>query len=93
MTLRTVFERRLGHGPLVLVIEDMQWADAASVDSLRTMADWLHARQLTIVLTGRPAFTPAALAFGRAAHAVVQLPPLPDAGIEAIHMRYPNPAS
>jgi hypothetical protein len=29
MTMRTVLERRLVQGPLVLVLEDLQWADAA----------------------------------------------------------------
>lgn len=84
MTLRTVLERRLDRGPLVLAIEDMQWADAASVDGLRTLADWLCERPLMVVFTGRPAFDPIALALGRATHTIVQLAPLPDSGIEAI---------
>lgn len=83
MSLRSVLERRLAHGPAVLVVEDLQWADAASIEGLHTLADWLFDRPLLLVLSGRPTFDPAALDFGRAEHAVVRLAPLTDAAIEA----------
>ena len=83
MTLRTVLERRLAHGPLLLVVEDLQWADAASVEGLSTLADWLCERPLGVLLSGRPPFDPATLDFGRAAHTVLRLAPLTDAAIEA----------
>ncbi|MEO6625283.1 MAG: adenylate/guanylate cyclase domain-containing protein, partial [Burkholderiaceae bacterium] len=51
MTLRTVLERRLAQGPLVLVVEDLQWADAASVEGLSTLADWLCERPLVVLLS------------------------------------------
>ena len=83
MTLRTVLERRLAQGPLVLVVEDLQWADAASIEGMHTLADWLCDRPLLVVLSGRPPFDPATLDFGRAPHAVVRLAPLADDAIEA----------
>ena len=83
MTLRTVLERRLAEGPVVLVVEDLQWADAASIEGLHTLADWLCERPLLVVLSGRPPFDPAALVFGRAPHTVVRLAPLADDAIEA----------
>jgi adenylate cyclase len=83
MSLRSVLERRLGHGPVVLVVEDLQWADAASIEGLRTLSDWLSDRPLMLVLSGRPPFDPDALDFGRAEHTVVRLPPMADAAIEA----------
>ena len=83
MTLRTVLERRLAQGPLVLVVEDLQWADSASIEGLHTLSDWLCERPLMVVLTGRPPFDPAALDFGRAGHTVVRLAPLADDAIEA----------
>ena len=58
MTLRTVLERRLTQGPLVLAIEDLQWADAASIEGLHTLSDWLCERPLMVVLSGRPPFDP-----------------------------------
>ena len=83
MTLRTVLERHLAQGPLVLVVEDLQWADAASIEGMHTLADWLFERPLLVVLSGRPPFDPAALDFGRAPHTVVRLAPLADTAIEA----------
>jgi len=50
MMLRTVLDYRLRQAPLVLVIEDLQWADAASLETLRTMADWLHQRPLMMLV-------------------------------------------
>jgi predicted ATPase len=58
MALRTVLERRLSLGPLVLVVEDLQWADAASLEGLHTLSDWLCERPLMVVLSGRPAVRP-----------------------------------
>lgn len=83
MSLRAVLERRLAQGPLVLVVEDMQWADAASVEGLKTMADWLCERPLLLLLSGRPPFDPATLDTGRCPHRELRLAPLPDAAIEA----------
>jgi len=83
MTLRTVLERRLSQGLLVLVIEDLQWADAASIEGLHTLVDWLWERRLIVVLSGRPPFDPLATDFGRAALTSVRLGPLADTAIEA----------
>ena len=83
MTLRTVLERRLTQGPLVLAIEDLQWGDAASIEGLHTLSDWLCERPLLVVLGGRPPFDPDGLDFGRVAHTVVRLAPLVDDAIEA----------
>ena len=83
MSLRSVLERRLAHGPAVLVIEDLQWADAASIEGLHTLSNWLYDRPLLVVLSGRPPFDPATLDFGRAAHTIVRLAPLTDQAIEA----------
>ena len=84
MTLRTVLERRLANGPLVLVLEDLQWADAASIEAIPTLADWLCERPLLVVLTGRPPFDAAALDCGRVAHSVLRLEPLDDSAVESL---------
>jgi len=84
MTLRTVLERRLATGPLVLVLEDLQWADAASIEAIPMLADWLCERPLLVLLTGRPPFDPAALDSGRVAHSVLRLEPLADSAIESL---------
>ncbi|MFL6661089.1 MAG: adenylate/guanylate cyclase domain-containing protein [Rhizobacter sp.] len=84
MTLRTVLERRLATGPLVLVLEDLQWADAASIEAIPMLADWLCQRPLLVLLTGRPPFDPAALDCGRVAHSVLRLEPLADSAIGSL---------
>ncbi len=82
--LRTVLDRRLSKGPLVLVVEDLQWADAASVEGLRLVADWLHNRRLLLLFTYRPAFDARTLETGRATHTTFRLSPLSSAEIDSI---------
>jgi DNA-binding winged helix-turn-helix (wHTH) protein len=40
--------------PLVIVLEDFQWADVASVDLLTFLADRIHSSRILIVVTNRP---------------------------------------
>src|SRR5262245_54630135 len=53
---RSLFERRLTRGPLVLRVEDLHWADAASVELLGFMADRLADRPFLLVFPCRPSF-------------------------------------
>ena len=41
-------------GPLVLVVEDIHWADEALLDFLEYLADWAQGVSLLVVCTGRP---------------------------------------
>lgn len=84
MTLRSVLAHRLAQGPLVLVVEDLQWADAASIEGLLALSDWLYGRPLLVLLSGRPSFDFDALDFGRPAHTMVRLRPLSDAATAAL---------
>ena len=84
MALRIVLDYRLRQAPLMLVIEDLQWADAASLEALSTMTDWLHQQPLLMVLTFRPSFDAAGFAAGRASYTPLQLGPLDDAQIEDV---------
>jgi len=88
MMLRTVLDYRLRQAPLVLVIEDLQWADAASLETLRTMADWLHQRPLMMLVSHRPDFDARSFVTSRAAHTLLRLEPLAQADIEAILVAY-----
>jgi adenylate cyclase len=76
LTLRSVFERRLAHGPLVLVVEDLHWADAASVELLQFMAERLADRPLMLFFTYRPTFDARPLVTRRATHTTIRLSPL-----------------
>ncbi|MBI3121274.1 MAG: AAA family ATPase, partial [candidate division NC10 bacterium] len=84
LALRTLCERRLQHGPLMLVVEDLHWADAASVELLHFLVDRLADRPLILVATYRPTFDSKALASTRAAHTAIRLAPLPAAESEAL---------
>ncbi len=74
--MRLLLERRLAGGPVVLVVEDLHWADAASVELLCFLADRLADRPLFLLYTARPGADVAALAPGRTAHTVIRLEPL-----------------
>ena len=71
---RTLVERRLQQEPLLIVIEDLHWADAASIDLLRNVVDHLADRPLMFLLTHRPEARPPQGT--RAAHSVIRLGPL-----------------
>src|SRR5262249_36406320 len=40
--------------PVLLVLEDIHWADPASVDMIRHLAERAHAQRLLVVATARP---------------------------------------
>jgi len=74
LAARSLIERRVVHGPLVILVEDLHWADAASVDVVRNVADHLADRPLMLLFTHR-SDTPAPVV-GRAAQSVIRLAPL-----------------
>ncbi len=76
LATRVLFERRLEQGPLLLVVEDLQWADAASLELLRFIVDRLSHRRLMLVATYRPSFDAAPLVGGRVSHTGLRLAPL-----------------
>ncbi|HKA62526.1 MAG TPA: adenylate/guanylate cyclase domain-containing protein [Methylomirabilota bacterium] len=66
-------ERRLATGPLVLVVEDLHWADAASIELLGALADRLADRPLLILLMYRPTLDRDALGTSRAPHTAIEV--------------------
>jgi adenylate cyclase len=76
LALRTLCERRLQRGSLMLVVEDLHWADAASVETLRFLVDRLADHSLMLLLTYRPEFDTSTLISSRATHTAIRLPPL-----------------
>ncbi|HEU5192496.1 MAG TPA: adenylate/guanylate cyclase domain-containing protein [Methylomirabilota bacterium] len=74
LAARTLLERRLSQEPLLLLIEDLHWADTASVDLLRNAADQLADRPLMFLLTHRPEAKPPMVA--RAEQTIIRLGPL-----------------
>ena len=52
--IRTIIERRLALSPLLIVIEDLHWADAVSLEALRFVMDRLDRTRLMLVVAHRP---------------------------------------
>ena len=88
LAIRRLVERRLQHGPLVLTVENLHWADAASVELLQVIADRLADQPLLVVATYRPSLELRGLATTRVAHTVLRLMPLAPVDSEALLAAY-----
>ncbi|HSD50009.1 MAG TPA: AAA family ATPase, partial [Candidatus Methylomirabilis sp.] len=84
LALSTLCERRLQHGPLMLVVEDLHWADAASRELLRFLVDRLADRPLMLLVTHRPGLDADMLVTSRATHTAIRLGPLAAADTETL---------
>ena len=82
LAARSLVERRLTQQPLVVVVDDLQWADAASVDLLGEIADQLADRPLMLLVSQRP--DARALRSVRAERATIELGPLGDGEAHAL---------
>jgi predicted ATPase/class 3 adenylate cyclase len=77
--IRTVFERRLALSPLLIIVEDLHWADAVSLEALRFLMDRLERTRLMLLFTHRPVLELDQFGSGRISHTTLRLPPLGDA--------------
>jgi adenylate cyclase len=73
MAVRALVERRLAAGPLVLVVEDLHWADAASIELIGAVADRLADRRLLVLLMYRPTLEPDALGTSHTPHTAIEV--------------------
>ncbi|MGQ0577722.1 MAG: adenylate/guanylate cyclase domain-containing protein [Betaproteobacteria bacterium] len=73
LAAQAVIEHRLKHSALVLAVEDLHWADAASVELLRFLVDRLQERRFMLVISHRPTPEVAQVAPPGAAHTVLRL--------------------
>jgi len=76
LVVRDLVERRLQQGPYLLLVEDLHWADAASVELLRFLVDRLGDRQVMLLVAHRPSFDGGVLASARATYTAIRLAPL-----------------
>jgi adenylate cyclase len=79
---RALVERRLEQQPLLILVEDLHWADAASVDLMRHVVDQLADRPLMLLLSHRPDARPPLAV--RAAQSVIRLASLSVADTRAL---------
>lgn len=77
--IRTVFERRLALSPLLIIVEDLHWADAVSLEALRFLMDRLERTRLMLLFTHRPTLELDQFGSGRISHTTLRLLPLCDA--------------
>ncbi|HKX01656.1 MAG TPA: AAA family ATPase, partial [Methylomirabilota bacterium] len=82
MATYALVERRLAAGPLVLVVEDLHWADAASIELIGAVADRLADRPLLVLLMYRPTLEPDSLGTIRTPHTAIELTPLSSSNSE-----------
>ena len=79
LAVQDIIERRLQHNAVLLVVEDLHWADAASVKLLRFLVERLHDRRFLLFVTYRTGHDVAELTITRDRQTVVRLQPLPAA--------------
>lgn len=77
--IRTLFERRLALSPLLIIVEDLHWADAVSLEALRFLMDRLERTRLMLLFTHRPMPDLDQSGSSRISHTTLRLPPLGDA--------------
>ena len=83
---RTFFERVADHGPMVLVFEDLQWADNGLLDFIEHLIDWSSERAILVVTLARPELLERRPSFGLGHRALValRLEPLSDESMGAL---------
>ncbi|MBR0780605.1 adenylate/guanylate cyclase domain-containing protein [Bradyrhizobium iriomotense] len=77
--IRTVFERRLALSPLLIIVEDLHWADAVSLEALRFLMDRMERTRLMLLFTHRPMLELDQFGSSKISHTTLRLPPLGDA--------------
>ncbi|MDR6756736.1 adenylate cyclase [Mycoplana sp. BE70] len=82
--VRTLFDRRMEQSPLLLVIEDLHWADRVSLEALRFIMDRIERRRLMLLVTHRPGFETEALSSARASQTTLRLDLLSDRNAESL---------
>jgi class 3 adenylate cyclase/tetratricopeptide (TPR) repeat protein len=70
---RVLFERLAEIGPVVLVFEDMQWADAGLLDFLDYLLDWSRSHPIFVLALARPELAEKHPTWGAGKRAVTSL--------------------
>ncbi len=74
--IRTVFERRLALSPLLIIVEDLHWADTVSLEALRFLIDRIERTRLMLLFTHRPMLDTDQFGSRRISHTTLRLVPL-----------------
>ncbi len=90
---RAFFERLATAGPVVMVFEDLQWADPGLVDFISSLLEWSKNHRILVVTLARPEFADRRADWGVGLHAFtsIHLGSLPDEAIgELVHGLVPD---
>jgi predicted ATPase/class 3 adenylate cyclase len=74
--IRIVIERRLAQSPLLIIVEDLHWADAISLEALRFVMDRLERKRLMLLFTHRPMPEHDRIGSNRISQSALRLAPL-----------------
>jgi class 3 adenylate cyclase/tetratricopeptide (TPR) repeat protein len=83
---RLFFERLAEQSPVVLVFEDLQWADSALLDFVEHLLEWSHAHPLFVLALARPELAERRPGFGASGRnaTTLSLEPLSPAAMEEL---------
>jgi class 3 adenylate cyclase/tetratricopeptide (TPR) repeat protein len=83
---RIFFERIALRGPVVLVFEDLQWADSGLLDFIDHLLEWSKGVPILVLALARPELLESRPAFGSAARHFNSMPlePLPEAAMREL---------
>jgi len=83
---RTLFERIAEQGPVVLVFEDLQWADSGLVDFLGHLLEWSRQQPIFVITLARPELLERFPTWGAGQRnfTSMHLEPLPDEAMRAL---------
>jgi class 3 adenylate cyclase/tetratricopeptide (TPR) repeat protein len=83
---RLFFERLAERSPVLLVFEDLQWADAALLDFVEYLLEWSHAHPLFVLALARPELAQRRPGFGATGRnaTTLSLEPLSPAAMEEL---------
>lgn len=93
LAVRSILELHLRQRPLVLLVEDIHWVDAASFDLLQHLAGRVVSSPLLILLAHRPSFDAGSLSGGQATYTAIHLAPLAADEVDALLDGYFGPTS
>jgi predicted ATPase/class 3 adenylate cyclase len=83
---RLFFERLAGQGPVVLVFEDLQWADAGLLDFVEYLLEWSRNHAIFVLALARPELAERRPAFGSGGRnaTTLSLEPLSERAMEQL---------
>ncbi len=83
---RLFLERMAEQYPVILVVEDIQWADAALIEFLEYLLEWSRAFPIFVLTLARPEVSERHETWGAGIRSFtsLQLEPLPDEAIDAL---------